>query len=437
MAYNGPQSGLWKIETKADMRKWQKSYEYLPVGSGEEEIANASTAALRAAHGLMEASNAKARQFTATLSPEEILHEHADGTGSSYFRRLVLDESLRYARVCWELGTRFEVEDAEKASVLLRSALLPGSCFFAFENHAAYKSWWDKTVGEWDRLSRALEKLTAQVRDLLEEPGKYTIEYRRDLSTKWLTDLGHWKFLDAQLNAAFNISEKQDAWNFRVKVALAEVEKRLGHTEETRSLRKACLDLLDMNDDLWNDLTVPPTSKSIAFVRASARSSQSVVEEFEATLNQVLDRVLDSKLEPLLKSVEITHGLHDRLDFVVEKLIDLDQRSALTWQHIRQSALEEPSFEERKSSIESSLASLLGAIWRRLDADSRDDLVVAEFVFRQCAGFGSGWRMPVMAYCTTAERELRHTTSRRGNSSFPREVRKSRVPKAWPISSAH
>lgn len=391
-----------------DLRTWRQSYKHLPFGAGEEEVNQASTSDLQAAHRLMEPCREKPpRGSEFQLSREKISSLFSEDTWVSYFRNLFLDENLRYARVCKELARRVEPGNPELALHLLMSALLPGSSSLAFESHDEYMSFWDGTSQTANQLGTELMQLAAELQGLSEEAGEYNRGYTDDVLLRCLTGWVHFSVYDGLLTAAFAISQRQDAWNFRVKASMVAPEERLGHREEAAKLKEQCLDILRVDDDLWSDVLDKAMDTSLISPPATLLPASPMAEDLETALS----RVLDSKFEPLLASMgdnlRITHALHDRLDLIVEKLIDLNQRSELTWQQVRKLVRQEPDYEEVRRGIEVSLASLLRETWPQLKPDSRKDLVDAEYVFQQCARWGTGWRMAVLGYCTTAERELK------------------------------
>lgn len=220
------------------------------------------------------------------------------------------------------------------------------------------------------------------------------------------------------LGAVLAISRKEDAWNFWIKASMVALEERLGHRDEARKLKDESLDILRIDDALWGDVLDRATDRFIISVPPAVAAPPRIPEEIEMALTRVLD-----KLEPLLRSMgdnlRISHALHDRLDLIVDKLIDLNQRSELTWQQIRKLVPQEPDYQEVRGGIEASLADRLGDGWRLLKPGSRKDLVDAEYVFEQCTRWGTGWRMAVLGYCTTAERELKASVRAIKERVFP------------------
>lgn len=392
-----------------DLRRWRRSYKYLPFGAGEGDIAKASTSDLEAAHRHMKPCKDKPPGYEFQLSREEISPLLSEGSLFPYFERLIIDEGLRYARVCRELAVRTESDRPERALGLLRSALLPGSSAHAFENHDAYMSWWDRNSQHADALGHELLKLAGEVQDLSGDASNDG--QRTDLVFRFVTGVLQYAIYNGLLQAGYASSEKQDAWNFWIKAYMSALEERLGHSEEASKLKHECLDILSTSadDGLWSSLIDGAIERSVIVAPVTAPAASPVAEEVETALA----RVLDTKLEPLLRSVgdnlRMSHALHDRLDLIVDKLIDLSQRSELTWQQVRKLARHEPDYKEVRRGIQASLAGLLGDTWRQLKPDSQKDLVDAEYVFEHCTRWGTGWRMAVLGYCTTAERELKAT----------------------------
>jgi hypothetical protein len=399
----------------SDTTRWKRSYKYIPLGAGEEEIANSGTSALQAAHRLMAPCKVKPPRYEFQVATPDILSLVSEGELAPYFEKLILDESLRYARVCKELARRAEAEEPELALSLLRSATLPGSSGLAFESHEAYKQWWDKTGEIGDQSCAEWQKLIGEVQNLTGPTDRSDEDHKRDVLSRFLTGFAQHALCHALLQAAFVISDKQEAWNLTVKASMVALEERLGRAEEASRLENECLDLLrqllhwsrllDINSALWDEV-MGVVGKSLVPLATAVAPPPPDLEEIQATLS----RVLDSKLGPLLRSMNdvqgISHALQDRVDFIVEKLIDLDQRSELTWQRISQSARQEPDYEEATRDIATSLENRLGDMWRRLTPGSSEDLVDAEYIYRHCSQWGRGWRMAVLGYCTTAEREL-------------------------------
>jgi len=405
----------------ADFEKWRRSYDHLAIGAAEDEIRNtSSTADLEAAHRLMEPCKQKPPAFQVELPGEQLSSLLSDPALSrQYFEKLVLDQSLRYARVCKELATRLEEHDTESALRLFDSALLPSASSLAFESREARKTWRDKANEGLDALAGALKRVGEGLSELPTEPGAYSDAPKDDLLLRVTNGLIHLAVAEGMVRASFAIAKMEDAWNFWIKMSMVGLEQRLGHGEEASRLRDECLALLGIDDDLWAQLLNRLSEKSVVSFPAPALPTRPMAEAMETALA----RVLQSGLEPLVRSMhenlQITHAIQDRIDFVVERLIDLDQRSDLIWQQIRQSARQEPDYDELRRGVETSLASSLGDVWPELKPDSQEDLVDAEFVFGQCNKAGKGWRMAVLGYCTTAERELPITYSAIRDQLFP------------------
>jgi len=405
---------------QTDATRWRRSYKYVPWAAGEEEIANSQTGELRAAYRLMQSCKSRPPEYHFQLAIPEALSLVSEGTLLPYFDKLILDQSLRYARVCREFARRVESENPELALGLLQAAILPGACALAFESHDVYMEWWHRTSQRADEVWPEVEKLIGEVQNLTGPTDGNDEGHRLDVLLRFLRGLLDYAVDHALLGTAFAISQKQDAWNLWIKASMVPLVDRLGRPEDASSLENECLDLLrdllhtnrllgihnGLGLRLWDEVfgvvskSVVPPATPVALPLPEAKE-----------LETALSRVLDSKLGPLLRSmtenVEISHALQDRLDFIVEKLIDLDQRSELTWQQISQSARQEPDYEKATRGIEASLEKRLGDMWRELRPGSREDLVDAEYVFQDCDRRRRGWRMAVLGYCTTAERELK------------------------------
>ncbi|HEU4760462.1 MAG TPA: hypothetical protein VFT91_10850, partial [Dehalococcoidia bacterium] len=318
------------------LRRWRQSYRFLPFGAGPREIAKSSTSDLQAAHRLMAPCKVKPPGLQFHLATDRLLSLLSQGALFSYLENLVVDESWRYARVCRELATRTEPDNPELALALLRSSLLPESSSLAFESYDAYMSWWDRTKQHVDRLHGEFMKLAEEVLNPSGEAREYGNGYNRNLLLRWMVGSLDYAAYEGSLKAAFAVRQKQDAWNFGIKASMVALEQRLGRGEEAWKLKGECLDILRItaDDDLWSSLIDRATDRSAIAVPATVPAAPSMAE-----VETVVARVLHSQLQPLLSSMhenlQIGHALQARMDFVVEKLIDLDQQSELTWQEIR------------------------------------------------------------------------------------------------------
>ena len=404
---------------QTDATRWRRSYKYVPWAAGEEEIANSQTGELRAAYRLMQSCKIRPPRYEFQAANLEILSLASEGTLLPYFEKSILDESLRYARVSRELARRVESENPELALSLLQAAILPGASALAFERHDAYSEWWDRAKQKADEAWAKVEKLAGEIKNLTGLTGGNDDDHKLDVVRTWASALFEDAFVHGLLKAAFAISERQDAWNLCIKASMVALADRVGPPEDASRLENECLDLLGdllhtnrllgthngLGMNLWDEV-FGVVSKSVVPPAVPLAPTPPAAKEIET----VLSRVLDSKLGPLLRSmtenVKVSHALQDRLDFIVEKLIDLDQRSELTWQQISQSARQEPEYEEATRDIEASLKERLGDMWRRLTPGSSEDLVDAEYIYKHCCQRGRGWRMAALGYCTTAEREL-------------------------------
>lgn len=397
-----------------ELTRWRQSYKHLPLGAGEDEIVAAHTSELHAAHRLMAQCKRKPPEVEVKFTIEEIFSLLQKEALIPYLEKLTLDACLRYSRVCRELARRAEPETPEIALVFLRSATLPDSCALAFDSHDAYMEWWK-------RNERAAHQPSAELLGALENVPEI-------LHAAYLHDFLRGALLfgasNAKLQAAFVISQNQDSWNFWVKTSIVAIEERLGHGDEAARLKDECLDLLRFNDRLWSDAFGSTASRSVLALpiplspvipaTGTLSTATPTVETLEFTISRVLSPHLEQLLKLARQNLQIssrtslsTSALHDRMDFVIETLVDLDQRSKLTWRQVSKMAHQEPDYPEMRRGIETSLAARLGSVWGLLKASSRQDLVDSEYVFQHCTRWGSGWRMAALGYCTTAERELR------------------------------
>lgn len=380
---------------------WRDSYAYLPYALGDDDICDARTEDLTAALHLMEMCEARPPQFEFPVS--DMQSRAAEEDISSWFERSVVNESLRYPRVCRELATRTEMEDATRALDLLRAALLPEEIILPLG--AAGQN---ATLEEWSKWSdMLLERLQA----VLSELAQLSVDKDRhpddpDLHKLWVTQSLAAVALHSMLLASRSIEAMRDTWNFRTKVSILRVLDRVDRPSEAAEARKDCILALEVSGELFDTVLDGWLNRAEADIPIQMATA-SGVGEFESALS----RAIRTQLEPLLKSIDqnltTTQTVHDRLDLIFEKLIDLDQRSELTWQEIKQSARLEPDYSSTQAAIEGSLSDRLGPLWDRVAPASRRDLIDADYIYDHCGKADIGWRMAVMGYCTTAERELK------------------------------
>lgn len=103
---------------------------------------------------------------------------------------------------------------------------------------------------------------------------------------------------------------------------------------------------------------------------------------------------------------ELGEAAHSRMDGMVEKLIDIDQRSELTWERVRQRGKESPEAEQ--ASISSGLEARLGHAWSALEPVSQKDLICAKkMVSADCEEGRLDWYYPAMGYGKVTECELK------------------------------
>jgi hypothetical protein len=251
-----------------------------------------------------------------------------------------------------------------------------------------------------ERLQAVLSELTQLSVDKDRHPDD------PDLHQLWVTQSLEAVALHSILLASRSIEAMRDTWNFRTKVSTLRVLDRVERPSEAVEARKDCILALEVSDELFDAVLDSWLNRAEADIPTQITPA-SRVDEFES----ILERTIRTQFEPLLKSIDqnltITQTVHDRLDLIFEKLIDLDQRSELTWQEIKKSARLEPDYSSTQAAIEGSLSDRLGPLWSRLAPASRRDLVDADYIYDHCGKADIGWRMAVMGYCTTAERELK------------------------------
>lgn len=104
-----------------------------------------------------------------------------------------------------------------------------------------------------------------------------------------------------------------------------------------------------------------------------------------------------------------------RMDNLVEKVIDIEQRVNLTLGAVSQLAGVEPPAE--RAYVEE-LRLGLAAVWESLDPQTRAELVDAEIRVADCQRTGSGWRDVALNYANAIERELKITLDRMRQEVF-------------------
>jgi hypothetical protein len=107
---------------------------------------------------------------------------------------------------------------------------------------------------------------------------------------------------------------------------------------------------------------------------------------------------------------ELLRASDRRMDNLVEKVIDIEQRIDLTWGAVSQLARVRPPAE--RAYVEGELRAGLGAVWESLDPLTRGELVDAEVLVAECQRQGSGWRNVALGYAVAIERELKITLDR-------------------------
>jgi len=378
----------------SDVTRWRRSYKYLPYDAGEEDIATADTRELLHAYRFMADCETRPAGMAALVPPEltELAPQAAFDATLGHMRGLFWNQALRFVRTCREVGRRLERDDPQQAASFFRHALLAQrTCYLASDDYDSFSS---RLALEMRRCDKALDRLRSQSEAA---PGTQELWFR----------LGEYAAGRAMVEITFDIREIQDAWNFWITACLIPVEERMGHEDQVALLKDRCLELLRSDDYLWREVMRPPRmmlpavpERGIAPWRG-AEGAQTVRASFPADIVDWLKGA--GGISAAVESIQ------SRLDLVVEKLIDIDQRTQLTWERIRELLDCDPQHEQAKDRIERSLAAELGETWAKLESATREDLVDAEFVFEQCSRWRSGWGMAVVGYFTALERELTTT----------------------------
>ncbi len=102
----------------------------------------------------------------------------------------------------------------------------------------------------------------------------------------------------------------------------------------------------------------------------------------------------ESKIDPM----------HDRLDNIVEMLIDLH----LEWGQIQRAISQLVPVQEQEAA-ERQLASRLGPIWNNLTPETQDCIVTATMLMTWRQNVRAGWQYPVLGLWEAVERELDRT----------------------------
>lgn len=200
--------------------------------------------------------------------------------------------------------------------------------------------------------------------------------------------------------------KQSDAW--RALLALDGLRATFQQADNLEALQAAIATFWEWVE--WYDLA----SSSDDFVANFTAAAGYIAGRGKAAPLLSEERVrhlLHSELEPVQADLRAIRGLgegaHGRLDLIVEKLIDLDQRSELTWEHVREWARKSPDAE--KANVRVRLEAALGDAWNILEPDTHEDLIASQLFSVECKRYESGWRGPAMGYCTAAERELKKT----------------------------
>jgi hypothetical protein len=164
---------------------------------------------------------------------------------------------------------------------------------------------------------------------------------------------------------------------------MSNVNSRMGHDEEANALKSECLKLVEYDDDLWTEIfdraVIPATTKPSS---SSLVPPRPPTPEFDHDVLRLLSKLtkLDEFETLLAENVRISRATQDRMDLVYDKLVDLDQRTELTWETISKSARGYADYAGAVDSIASELRLSLGEVWSQLAEESREDLTDAEYV---------------------------------------------------------
>jgi hypothetical protein len=389
---------------------WDESYAYLPKGSGEGEIRAAGNEELWRAVSLMQMHDDRPPGYEIEF-PISLLKKRVDEFVNGedlvpWFTTFILGESLRYQRVCRELAIRTEAEDPLAALTLLNSALLvdewivlPPGDRGSEGGFECWRTWSDRIFKRIDECRVELERLTDEV-------AKDSTDTESVL--EWLNTLSELAIYAGLFQAAREMQDRRALWNFWISVSVLRIHKRLGQQTELEAARHDCLEVLHLDDKLLDQVLDGWLSSGPA--PASILPAPVPVPQ---EMQRALAAVINAGLEPLLKSMgenlRVSHAIHDRIDLIVENLIDLSQKSDLTWQEVKRLVKQESDYKDTRRDIQQSLEARLGSMWGTLKPASRNDLIDAEYVFAQCTNWGTGWRMAALGYCTAVERELKAT----------------------------
>lgn len=381
-----------------DVERWRQSYVFLPTGAGEIEIANADTSALEGAHRLMAGCTVKPPPIEDVVTMEEFTGYFGEPVSEggpleadplAAMTKRVTDDGLRYARVCRELARRQHLSDPDLALRLLDSAVLPGSCRFAFEAYAGLHEW------QTERLDQA--------RTLLDEIRRHEGEFL-------LTDDGRRLMRDSFLQVSLMqaggcIHELLVFWNAGIRMEMAVLHGQMGHTDEAAALMKEQVEFL--YETVVQDGDTQAGQLILEGLSGLGSRPPITIERAGEMVKPLSEPEMLSEILQRVRSIDLkTSSFHDRMDIFFEKLIDLDQRSDSSWQQVYRTLNRESEYEEIRRGIEGEFSHRLGTVWKALEAHSRDDLVDAEYIYEHSKARRRWW-MPALGYGRTIERELR------------------------------
>jgi hypothetical protein len=186
---------------------------------------------------------------------------------------------------------------------------------------------------------------------------------------------------------------KSDAW--RALLPLDGLRAAFQQTDNLEPLQAAIATFWEWVE--WYDLACVCDEFAAKFTAAAGYLAGRAKAAPLPFSEEKLRRVVRSELE----------RVQGRLDLIVERLIDLDQRSEMTWEQVREWAKKSP--EGEKAKIRDGLEATLGHVWSKLEPGSQEDLIDAKVVSAECSRVGSAWRCAAIGYCTAVERELKKT----------------------------
>lgn len=186
---------------------------------------------------------------------------------------------------------------------------------------------------------------------------------------------------------------KSDAW--RALLPLDGLRAAFQQTDNLEPLQAAIATFWEWVE--WYDLACVCDEFAAKFTAAAGYLAGRAKAAPLPFSEEKLRRVVRSELE----------RVQGRLDLIVEKLIDLDQRSEMTWEQVREWAKKSP--EGEKAKIRDDLEATLGHVWSKLEPGSQEDLIDAKVVSAECSRVESAWRCAAIGYCTAVERELKKT----------------------------